>query len=556
MHDDLELLQRFARDGEQESFAELVQRHLNLVYSAALRQVRSPQLAEEVAQSVFTDLARSAARLKPGTVLAAWLYEVTRRSAIDVVRREARRQLREQVAVEMNAMNPTPSDWAQVEPLLDEAMAALDDTDRTAVLLRYFQNKSLRDVGAALGTSDDTAQKRVSRAVDKLRDFFAQRGVTVGTSALTVAVSANAVQAAPAGLVITITAASTLAGTAVAATATATTLQTIAMTTLQKILVTTALAAAIGAALYENRQVAGLREQNQRLQQQLAPLAGQVEQLQRERDRATNRVASVAQELAAVKQQPTEVFKLRGQVGVLRQEKDAIGSKSALSKITADPETRKMMREQQKMGMTFLYADLAKRLQLKPEQTGQFNDLLADHVMDSIDLITQALHDNRGSAETDRLFSAQEAAMHAQVAALIGQEGLTQFQDYSKQLISNLTGVQFEGSLTGEKEAKEAKKKQLTQTVQEEIQSSLTAAGLPADYQLVPTLNFRNIASEETGERNLKLLETAYARVAARANGFLTAEELVKFSEFGKKAIENNRTALLMNRKLMAPIAK
>src|SRR6185436_3185300 len=106
------------------------------------RQVRSPQLAEEVAQSVFIDLARNAARLKPNTILAAWLYEVTRRTGIDVVRGEVRRQLREQIANEMNAMNATTADWTHIEPLLDEAMHALDDTDRSAVLLRYFENKS------------------------------------------------------------------------------------------------------------------------------------------------------------------------------------------------------------------------------------------------------------------------------------------------------------------------------------------------------------------------------------------------------------------------------
>ena len=555
MHDDvndMDLLGRFAQDGVEEAFAELVRRHLNLVHSAALRQVRSPQLAEEVAQSVFTDLARDAGRLKPGTVLAAWLYQVTRRTAIDVVRREARRQLREQVAVEMNAMNSTPSDWAQVEPLLDDAMAALDDTDRTAVLLRYFENKSLRDVGAALGTSDDTAQKRVSRAVDKLREFFAQRGVTVGASGLAVTLSANAVQAAPPGLALTISAASTLAGAAVATT----TLKAIAMTTLQKIAVTTALAAAVGVALYEARQLSALREENQRLHQQLVPLTAQVQQLQHERDRATNRLSAVSTELATVSKQPTEVFKLRGQVGVLRQEKDAQGSKSALSKITADPETRKVMREQQKAGMSFLYAELAKRLQLQPEQTGQLNDLLADHVMDSIDVITQSLHDNRSSTEIDRLFAAQEATMQAQVSALLGPDGLIQYTDYSKHLLSRLTGVQFEGSLTGEKEAKTEKRKQLSQAMQDELQAALAAAGLPPDYQTVPMLNFRNIASEEMGERSLKLLENAYARAAERAKGFLTAEELVKFNEFGKKAFENNRSSLLMNRKLMAPIAK
>lgn len=235
MHDDVDemaLLRRFARDGEEEAFAELVRRHLNLVHSAALRQIRSPQLAEDIAQSVFSDLARDATRLKPGTILAAWLYEVTRRTAIDVARREARRQLREQVAVEMNAMNSTSSDWAQVEPLLDDAMAALDETDRTAVLLRYFENKSLREVGAALGTSDDTAQMRVSRAVERLRDFFAQRGFTVGTGGLVAVISANAVQAAPVGLAAVISTASVLTG------ATLTTTKAIAMTSMQKTLVT------------------------------------------------------------------------------------------------------------------------------------------------------------------------------------------------------------------------------------------------------------------------------------------------------------------------------
>src|SRR5881394_2370778 len=212
---DLDLLQEFAREHSQDAFTALVRRHLDLVYCAALRQVRSPQLAEEVAQSVFTDLAQSAKRLKSDTVLTAWLYEVTRRTAINVVRGEARRQLREQIAFEMNTINATAADWNQIEPPLDEAMHALDETDRTAVLLRYFENKSLREVGATLGTSDDAAQKRVSRAVERLREFFAKRGVTVGASGLAIVISANAIQAAPIGLAATISSAA-LAGVATA----------------------------------------------------------------------------------------------------------------------------------------------------------------------------------------------------------------------------------------------------------------------------------------------------------------------------------------------------
>ncbi len=154
---DLELLRQFARDHSQDAFTALVNRHVNLVYSAALRQVRSSQLAEEITQSVFSDLAKNADKLKPETILTAWLYQVARRTAIDVIRKESRRQLREQIAVEMNAMNATANDWTQIEPLLDDAMAALDETDRSAILLRYFENKNLREVGETLGTNEDAA---------------------------------------------------------------------------------------------------------------------------------------------------------------------------------------------------------------------------------------------------------------------------------------------------------------------------------------------------------------------------------------------------------------
>src|SRR4051812_39388511 len=126
---------------------DLLQRHLGVVYCAALRQGRPPPLAGKVSPTLFIHLPPKTAPLKPHTILTAWLYEVTRRTAINVVRGEARRQLREQIALEMNAMNATADDWTQIEPLLDDAMHALDDIDRTAILLRFFENKSLRDVG-------------------------------------------------------------------------------------------------------------------------------------------------------------------------------------------------------------------------------------------------------------------------------------------------------------------------------------------------------------------------------------------------------------------------
>ena len=338
MTSDLDLLRRFARENSQDAFAEIVRRHLNLVYSAALRQVRSPQLAEEISQSVFADLARSGTGILPvneTNSLAPRLYAVARRTAIDAIRKESRRQLREQIAVEMNDMNATANDWMQIEPLLDDAMAALDETDRSAILLRYFENKSLREVGESLKISDDAAQKRVSRAVERLREFFTKQKITVGASGLAVLISANAVQAAPIGLTATISAAAIWTGTAVKTSTIIAATKSIAMTTLQKTIIGATLAIVAGTGIFEAHQASQLREQNQMLQQQQTSLSEQIQKLQRERDDATNQSASLETENAQLKSNPNEneLLKLRGEVSQLKQElKDLPTTRVALLK--------------------------------------------------------------------------------------------------------------------------------------------------------------------------------------------------------------------------------
>jgi RNA polymerase sigma factor (sigma-70 family) len=212
---DAQLLRDYAEHGVEAAFAKIVARHTDLVYSAAVRQVYSPDLARDVTQSVFTDLARKArsvsANLSPKASLVGWLYRGTRFAARDLYRNETRRTQRERQAMEqLHPASETPPDWEQLRPALDDAMSELDDTDRDAVLLRYFKNHDLRTVGATLGISDDAAQKRVSRAVERLREFFAKRGVTVGASGLAVIISANAVQAAPVGLALTLSTAAAL----------------------------------------------------------------------------------------------------------------------------------------------------------------------------------------------------------------------------------------------------------------------------------------------------------------------------------------------------------
>ena len=216
---DGELLRRYVRDRSETSFGELVQRHINLVYSAALRQVNgNTHLAEDVTQSVFADLARKAARLIRHTSLTGWLYTSTRFVATNVRRTEQRRSIREREAHAMNAIisftEPEP-DWALIRPLLDEAMHTLDEPDREAVLLRHFENRSYAEIGARFDLTENAARMRVERALEKLHGTFTKHGVTSTAVAMAGLLAANAVGAAPAHLAAKVARAA-LAGAATA----------------------------------------------------------------------------------------------------------------------------------------------------------------------------------------------------------------------------------------------------------------------------------------------------------------------------------------------------
>ena len=200
--DDMVLLREYTQRNSEAAFETLVARRVNFVYSAALRQVRNVDLAGEITQAVFIILAQKAGKIPDRTILTGWLFKTTRFVALAQIRAAVRRQRHEkevQMQAELQGAVPSAADeiWEQMAPLLDEALAALGETDRQAVLLRFFENKSLAEVGNSLGTGEDTARKRVSRALEKLFRFFHQRGIASTTASLARVIPAHSVQAAP-----------------------------------------------------------------------------------------------------------------------------------------------------------------------------------------------------------------------------------------------------------------------------------------------------------------------------------------------------------------------
>ncbi len=345
------MLEEYVKDGSEPAFRELVTRYVDLVYSAAVRLVAEDRhLAEDVAQTVFADLARLARSLPTGAVLGGWLHRHTCFVAATLLRGERRRRARERQAVEMNALQDHPeANLTLVAPILDEAINQLGAADRTAILLRFFEQRDFRSVGEALGSNEDAARMRVNRALGKLHRLLKRRGVSLPAAALGTALAGQVVTAAPAGLAAAISSA-VLTGTAAGSGIVLTTLKLMLMAKLKIGIVSAVVVATVVTPLVLQHQArARLREQDDSLRQQQNQLAA----LQAENER----LSSLAAGTSLFSNAPEDLGRLRAEAAALQPQASAVAKLRAenrrLQGSAAQPQTPLQLREEAVSKMNF-----------------------------------------------------------------------------------------------------------------------------------------------------------------------------------------------------------
>ena len=321
------LLRAYVRNRCEASFGELVHRHVDFVHSTALRIVRDTSLAEDVTQRVFLALARHSATLQARASLTGWLHETARNAAINTVRSEERRRQREQEAATMQHHDANDSEtlWNHIGPILDEALAKLSPMEHDLILWRYFERRTADQIGGRIGVSPEAAQKRVTRALNRLKEIFAERGVTVSAAGLGALLSTQAVQSAPVGLAATSIAAASAVSTVLPTTSA---LQIFMVSTKAKIGLAAVVAASVTTPLVLQHQAnARLQDENSRLRAELAT------------PRATQSAPSNTPEPEALRNEREELLRLRGQVTQLRQQL-ASQSKGPSSGVSNKPDGR------------------------------------------------------------------------------------------------------------------------------------------------------------------------------------------------------------------------
>jgi RNA polymerase sigma factor (sigma-70 family) len=416
MIDDAELLRRYAEQHSDAAFAELVQRHIGLVYAAALRQLHgATHRAEDVTQGVFIDLARKAPSLSRHRQLAGWLYTSTHYAAAKLKRTEQRRQQREQEASAMhetNASSGLPADWEQLRPVLDDAMHKLTESDREAILLRFFQGRSFSEVGEQCGITADAARMRTERSLDKLRVLLARREITSTTSALGLLLANQPVVAVPATLAATVTGAALASAVGGGA-------ATLLFMNSKAIVTTIGAAMAVGFGVYEYHDARTARAGTAALVLERDALHARVREMEQRVELADERISEIQQQMQA-----TRTMKDATAFALPPPKTEAVQTASAgEGGYTFRATTAAQARALNAQNVDATYAALYRQLNLTPAQREQFRNLMLDRQESGERLFKSAVAAARakdpriGRAEMHEVFEATNAQTHLEQQA-------------------------------------------------------------------------------------------------------------------------------------------
>ena len=441
---DTELLRQYTCEHCEDAFAELVGRHVNLVYSAAMREAAGDAAqAEDLAQAVFAELARKAPQLLRHPALAGWLYTCVRHVAANHRRADARRRQREQ---SVSSMNETPSPetpeaaWSQIRPLLDDAMHELGEADRAAVVQRFFEEQSLKEIGHSLGLTENAARMRVDRALDKLRALLARRGIDSTASGLAAALAVGAVFPAPSTLAASI-AATTLAGAAVATTSnTLGLVQIIAMTKLKIGLVSALIVAGVATPVWQQTRANRLARENARLAEQAAqfePLQKEVEGLRKTGTDSPELVETrgeafrLRSELAKLRGNAGEVYRKQAENARLRTElaqKDAEGGTNEVTGAMSD-----LMKAATSQFVQGRLSRMKEKLNLTPDQAKAIEELLVAQITRATSMTQQLMAGKKISAEDRAKADSPSENTEQRIKDLLTPEQLEAYKEVQKE---------------------------------------------------------------------------------------------------------------------------
>lgn len=447
------------------------------------------------------------------------------------------------------------TDWEQLGPVLDEVMSELSELDYDALVMRYYEGLDLRAVGLALGVSDDTAQKRVARALDKLREILSRRGITASAAALAGLLATQAVQSAPAGLAATISAAIALQGAALATTSTTaaavTAIKTVAMTTLQKTLITAALVTTIGAGILQTRRVAQVREE---MQQQQVTFQQQVTELQTENTRLAGLVAQNRDEKLLSQTQMNDLLRLRAQSAQtktsqqeLAKLKAAAGQNESMSAMMTNAMAQGFaMAEKfrQKAALAKL-ARMKEKLALDEQQTLVISNLMVKPIGDQFQ---RTMNTFSGKQTPEQNLAAAKALMNEEndIKALLTPGQLAAYPEFSRS----------ETVLAADNSAKvEVSGLTLQMDLSREQQDKLHAAiyQLNLDEALAnpqsKMVNAQTLASGNTADFLNSLVETQKRVLTNKVNAvkdILTPEQLATYQQARSEEIERTVSSIKM----------